>query len=156
VPLIQAGLNHPGFALIDVLSPCVTFNDHEGSTKSYAFTREHYHAVVEADFVPPAKEISVDYAEGDATVVPLHDGSRVRLRKLDPDYDPSDRTRAYAYIDARLKQGEYLTGLIHVGDGAGSEMHAVNHTSTTPLNALPFAELSPGAAALAKLMDRYR
>jgi 2-oxoglutarate ferredoxin oxidoreductase subunit beta len=156
VPLIQAGLTHPGFALIDVLSPCVTFNDHEGSTKSYAFTREHYHSVVEADFVPPAREIEVDYAEGSTTVVPLHDGSRVRLRKLDPEYDPSDRTAAYAYIDAKLKQGEYVTGLIHVADGAAHEMHAVNRTSKTPLNRIPYETLSPGAATLARLMDRYR
>jgi 2-oxoglutarate/2-oxoacid ferredoxin oxidoreductase subunit beta len=156
VPLIQAGLSHPGFALIDVLSPCVTFNDHEGSTKSYAFTREHYHSVVEADFVPPAREIEVDYAEGTATVVPMHDGSRVRLRKLDPDYDPSDRTAAYSYIDAKLKQGEYVTGLIHVTDGAGHEMHAVNQTAQTPLNRIPYEKLSPGAATLAGLMDRYR
>ena len=156
VPLIQAGLTHPGFALIDVLSPCVTFNDHEGSTKSYAFTREHYHSVVEADFVPPASAIEVDYGEGTATVVGLHDGSKVRLRKLDPDYDPSDRTAAYAYIDAKLKQGEYVTGLIHVAEAGGGDLHAVNRTSTTPLNALPYERLSPGAAALARLMDRYR
>src|SRR5450631_1193055 len=123
IPLIQAGLTHPGFALIDVLSPCVTFNDHEGSTKSYAFTREHYHPAVEADFVPPAREISVVYDPGATAVVPLHDGSRVRLRKLDPDYDPSDRAAAYTYIDQKLKQGEYVTGLIHVTDGGHNEMH---------------------------------
>jgi 2-oxoglutarate/2-oxoacid ferredoxin oxidoreductase subunit beta len=156
VPLIQAGLSHPGFAIVDVLSPCVTFNDHEGSTKSYAFTREHYRAAVEADFVPPAREIAVDYDPGSATVVPLHDGSRVRLRKLDPDYDPSDRAAAYAYIDEKLKQGEYVTGLIHVTDGSGSEMHAVNQTPATALNKIPYEKLSPGAGTLAALMDRYR
>ena len=156
IPLIQAGLSHPGFALIDVLSPCVTFNDHEGSTKSYAFTREHYHPAVEADFVPPAPEISVVYDPGATAVVPLHDGSRVRLRKLDPDYDPSDRAAAYSYIDQKLKQGEYVTGLIHVTDGGHNEMHAVNETSRMPLNRIPYAKLSPGAGTLAKLMDRYR
>ncbi len=157
VPLIQAGLRHRGFALIDVLSPCVTFNDHEGSTKSYAFTREHYHAAVEADFVPRAEEIAVEYGAGEATVVTLHDGNRVRLRKLDPAaYDPSDRAAAQAYIDAKLRQGEYVTGLIHVGDGAPSELHAVNQTSAMALNKLPYERLSPGAAALGKLMARYR
>ena len=156
VPLIQAGLRHEGFALIDVLSPCVTFNDHEGSTKSYEFTREHYHAAVEADFIPRAQEIAVDYGEGESTVVALHDGSHVRLRKLDPAYDPSDRAAAYAYIEAKLKAGEYVTGLIHVGDGAASELHAVNRTSTTPLNRIPYERLSPGAAMLGKLMARYR
>ena len=84
VPLIQAGMRHNGFALIDVLSPCVTFNDHEGSTKSYGFTREHYHPAVEADFVPLHSEIAVDYPAGEAIPVSLHDGSRVVLRKLDP------------------------------------------------------------------------
>jgi 2-oxoglutarate ferredoxin oxidoreductase subunit beta len=156
VPLIQAGMRHQGFAIIDVLSPCVTFNDHEGSTKSYAFTREHYHPAVEADFVPRAAEIAVDYAEGASTVVDLHDGSRVRLRKLDPDYDPSDRAAAYAYIERRLREGEYVTGLIHVADGATSELHAVNQTSATPLNRLPYEALSPGPEALGRLMARFR
>ena len=156
VPMIQAGLAHPGFAIIDVLSPCVTFNDHEGSTKSYAFTREHYHPAVAADFVPPSAEIAVDYAEGSSTVVPMHDGSRVRLTKLAAGYDSSDRASAYQYIDAKLKEGEYVTGLIHVSDGAGNEMHAVNKTSATALNRIPYSKLSPGAATLAKLMDRYR
>ncbi len=98
VPLIQAGMRHNGFALIDVLSPCVTFNDHEGSTKSYTFTREHYHAAIEADFVPPAGEISVDYPAGEAIPVSLHDGSRVVLRKLDRDLRsdrPYRRVRFY-------------------------------------------------------------
>jgi 2-oxoglutarate ferredoxin oxidoreductase subunit beta len=156
VPLIQAGLSHPGFAIIDVLSPCVTFNDHEGSTKSYAFTREHYHAAVEADFVPPAREIAVEYDEGSATVVPMHDGSRVRLRKLDPGYDPSDRAAAFTYIAEKLKQGEYVTGLIHVADGSASEMHAINRTPAIALNKIAYEKLSPGAATLAKLMDSYR
>jgi 2-oxoglutarate/2-oxoacid ferredoxin oxidoreductase subunit beta len=155
VPLIQAGLEHPGFALIDVLSPCVTFNDHEGSTKSYSFTREHYHAAVEADFVPPAREISVDYDAGSATIVPMHDGSRVHLRKLDPSYDPSDRAAAYAYIDDKLKQGEYVTGLIHATKSAGDQ-HALNNTTESALNRVPYEQLSPGAATLARLMDRYR
>ncbi len=156
VPLLQAGMRHQGFALIDVLSPCVTFNDHEGSTKSYAFTREHYHAAVEADFIARAKEIAVDYAEGESTVVTMHDGSRVRLRKLDPGYDPSDRVAAYDYIERKFADGEYVTGLIHVADGSASELHAANKTTATPLNRVPYERLSPGAAALGKLMARYR
>ena len=116
VPLIQAGMRHNGFALIDVLSPCVTFNDHEGSTKSYGFTREHYHAAVETDFVPHAEEIAVDYPEGESIPVSLHDGSRVILRKLDPTYDPTDRSAAYNYIEQKLKQNEYVTGLIHIDE----------------------------------------
>ncbi len=164
VPLIRAGLSHPGFALIDVLSPCVTFNDHEGSTKSYAFTREHYHPAVEADFhsgaaadfIAPAESISVDYREGEEVVVPLHDGSHVHLKKLDPGFDTSDRAAAYAYIAAKLKEGQYVTGLLHADPAAGGDLHAANRTSATPLNRLPFERLSPGAAKLASLMARYR
>ena len=94
VPLIQAGLRHKGFALIDVLSPCVTFNDHEGSTKSYAYTREHYEPAVHADFIPLEREIMADYKEGEALPVVMHDGSRIVLRKLDATYDPTNRTAA--------------------------------------------------------------
>jgi 2-oxoglutarate ferredoxin oxidoreductase subunit beta len=134
----------------------VTFNDHEGSTKSYTFTREHYQPVVEADFVPRAAQISVDYAPGEALPVSLHDGSRVVLRKLDPAYDPSDRTAAYNYIENKLKQNEYVTGLIHIDANDQTELHNLNKTPQTPLNAIPFSRLSPGAAALDKLMARYR
>jgi 2-oxoglutarate/2-oxoacid ferredoxin oxidoreductase subunit beta len=156
VPLIQAGMRHNGFALIDVLSPCVTFNDHEGSTKSYGFTREHYHPVMETDFVPRAEEIAVDYAAGESIPVSLHDGSRVVLRKLDPSYDPTDRTAAYNYIENKLKVNEYVTGLIHIDEKDDTEFHNLNKTSAMPLNAIPFEKLSPGRAALDKLMGRYR
>jgi len=156
VPLIQAGLRHNGFALIDVLSPCVTFNDHEGSTKSYTFTREHYHAAIEADFVPRAELIAVDYAAGEALPVSLHDGSRVILRKLDSSYDPTDRTAAYNYIETKLKQNEYVTGLIHIDEKSTTEFHHLNRTPEAPLNSIPFEKLSPGGAALEKLMARYR
>jgi 2-oxoglutarate ferredoxin oxidoreductase subunit beta len=162
VPLIQAGLRHRGFALIDVLSPCVTFNDHEGSTKSYAYTREHYHAAAEVeaegeeDFVPRTDAIAVDYPEGRAVAVTLHDGSRVRLRKLDPEYDPTNRLVAYEYVSRRLRDGEHVTGLIHVDPGVAAEMHSVAGTVDEPLNCLPYERLNPGSAALAKLMARYR
>jgi 2-oxoglutarate ferredoxin oxidoreductase subunit beta len=156
VPLIQAGLRHNGFALIDVLSPCVTFNDHEGSTKSYTFTREHYHAAVETDFVPRAQEIAVDYAEGESIPVSLHDGSRVILRKLDPTYDPTDRSAAYNYIETKLKHNEYVTGLIHIDEADSTEFHNLNRSAQAPLNSIPFEKLSPGRAALDKLMARYR
>jgi 2-oxoglutarate ferredoxin oxidoreductase subunit beta len=156
VPLIQAGMRHRGFALIDVLSPCVTFNDHEGSTKSYTFTREHYHAAIEADYVPPAQEISVDYPEGEALPVQLHDGSRVVLRKLGASYDPTDRSAAYGFIEQKLKQNEYVTGLIHINEDVSHEFHNLNKTSSVPLNRIPYEKLSPGSAALDKLLGRYR
>ena len=156
VPLIQAGLNYQGFALIDVLSPCVTFNDHEGSTKSYAYTREHYEPIVEADFVPRQREIVTDYTDGTATSVTLHDGNRVVLRKLAADYDPSDERKAYDYVREHIDKGEYLTGLLHCRPTTDSEFHAANHTPATALNAIPYAKLSPGSAALGRLLARYR
>ncbi len=155
VPLIQAGLKHKGFALIDVLSPCVTFNDHEGSTKSYAFVRDHYDEVVQADFVPPAQEITAQYAAGEVMPVTMHDGSRILLRKLDPSYDPTRRGKAYNYLRDKLSQGEYVTGLIYI-DEKSPEFHQVNGTTDTPINQVPYEALSPGSAGLEKIMGRYR
>ena len=120
------------------------------------FTREHYHAAVETDFVPRAEEIAVDYAAGESIPVSLHDGSRVILRKLDPTYDPTDRGAAYNYIEQKLKQNEYVTGLIHIDEADNTEFHNLNKTAKTALNAIPFEKLSPGGAALDKLMGRYR
>jgi 2-oxoglutarate ferredoxin oxidoreductase subunit beta len=156
VPLIQAGLRHNGFALIDVMSPCVTFNDHEGSTKSYAYTREHYHAALEAEFVGRAAEITVDYGAGTTTDVKLHDGSTVRLRKLDDSYDAGDRLAAYEFVSRRLREGEHVTGLIHLDPTSGHELHDVNRTTDVPLNRVPYERLSPGSNALRQLMARYR
>jgi 2-oxoglutarate ferredoxin oxidoreductase subunit beta len=155
VPLIKAGLAHKGFALIDVLSPCVTFNDHEGSTKSYEFVRDHYDEVVHADFIAPATEITAHYAAGEAMPVTMHDGSRILLRKLDPSYDPTDRASAYTYLRGKLAQGEYVTGLIYI-DEKGAEFHDVNGTTTTPINQLPYSKLNPGAKGLEKILARYR
>jgi 2-oxoglutarate/2-oxoacid ferredoxin oxidoreductase subunit beta len=155
VPLIQAAMHHDGFALIDVLSPCVTFNDHEGSTRSYVYTREHYEEAVHTDFVAPAREIAVDYAEGESLPVTLHDGSRVLLHKVDGGYDPTDRSAALARIVERQKQQEYLTGLLFISTEQ-PEFHRLNSTPDVPLNQLPYAMLNPGPEALAKTMARYR
>jgi 2-oxoglutarate/2-oxoacid ferredoxin oxidoreductase subunit beta len=155
VPLIQAGLKHNGFALIDIVSPCVTFNDHEGSTKSYAYTREHYEPAVHADFVPFERDIKVSYAEGEALPVVLHDGSRIVLRKCQAGYDPTDRAAASACIQQCLKQGEYLTGLLHVEPSQG-EFHELNGTPEEPLNSVPYEKLSPGSKGLDKILSRFR
>jgi 2-oxoglutarate ferredoxin oxidoreductase subunit beta len=156
VPLIQAGLSYKGFAFIDVMSPCVTFNDHEGSTKSYAYTREHMEPVVEADYVPFAREIVADYSPGEALPVMMHDGSRVVLRKLATDYDPTDAHKAHAYVQEHLARGEHLTGLLHCRPTEDTEFHGLNRTPDVPLNELPYAKLNPGAATLGKLLARYR
>jgi 2-oxoglutarate ferredoxin oxidoreductase subunit beta len=155
VPLIQAALNHNGFALIDVLSPCVTFNDHEGSTKSYAYTREHYEPAVHTDFIPRQQEITASYGPGATLPVVLHDGSRIVLRKLDADYDPTDRAMCTAIIQERLKAEEYLTGLLYLGSGQ-PEFHDLNQTPDGALNAVPYETLSPGSAGMEKILARYR
>jgi len=155
VPLLRAAMRHDGFALIDVLSPCVTFNDHEGSTRSYAYTREHYEEVVHADFVPHASEIAVDYAEGASQAVTLHDGSRIVLSKVDSSYDPTDRAVALQFIQQRLRTGEYLTGLLYIASNQ-PEFHALNATPDEPLNRMAYAKLNPGPEALKKIMGRYR
>jgi 2-oxoglutarate/2-oxoacid ferredoxin oxidoreductase subunit beta len=155
VPLIKAGLSHEGFALIDVLSPCVTFNDHEDSTKSYAFSRQFYHPAVHTDFVAPAEEIRAGYEQGDAMEVELHDGSHLALRKVEAEYDPTDRDAAFVKISERMQAGEWLTGLLYFEAGR-EEMHGLNKTVREPLATLPFEDLCPGAEVLEKTLARYR
>ncbi|MDA0706731.1 MAG: 2-oxoacid:ferredoxin oxidoreductase subunit beta [Proteobacteria bacterium] len=155
VPLIKGALTHKGFALVDVISPCVTFNDHEGSTKSYKHTRQFYHHVVDADFVPPAAEIKAAYEEGSAMPVELHDGSKIVLRKVDKAYDPTSRAAAFSYLRDRVNAGEIITGLLYI-DGLRKEMHEVMGNTTTPLCQLPLDGLHPGAAELKKIISRYR
>ncbi|HVS24380.1 MAG TPA: 2-oxoacid:ferredoxin oxidoreductase subunit beta [Gammaproteobacteria bacterium] len=155
VPLIKAGVRHRGFALIDVLSPCVTFNDHEDSTKSYAHAREFSHRVVGADFVPAAREIKAAYDAGDVLPVELHDGSRVLLRKIAKDFEVGNRGEAISYVRAHQRAGEIVTGLLYVDEGE-PDLHEVNGTTETPLNAVPYQTLCPGGDALAALQDRFR
>ena len=155
VPIIQAGLAHRGFAFIDIISPCVTFNDHDGSTKSYAYTREHKVEVVQADFVPPADEISADYQEGSVKNVMMHDGSWVKFRKLAKDYDPTDRDVAYAHIREHQRKGEVVTGLLYISADS-KDVHDQNDTVPGPLYNLPHAQLCPGNDALQKLQQQFR
>jgi 2-oxoglutarate ferredoxin oxidoreductase subunit beta len=155
VPILKAGLAHRGFAFVDVISPCVTFNDHEGSTKSYAYTRDRNVEVVQADFVAPREEITTDYDAGSVKSVMLHDGAWVRLRKLATDYDPTDRDKAYGYIRDRQRAGEILTGLLYVAADS-KDMHEQSETVPRPLVELPFEQLCPGNAELQKLQTRFR
>jgi 2-oxoglutarate ferredoxin oxidoreductase subunit beta len=155
VPLIKGALLHDGFSLVDVISPCVTFNDHEGSTKSYAHTRQFYHHVVDADFIPPADEIMTAYEEGSVIPVKLHGGSKIMLRKLDKDYDPTSRAAAFKYLRDRFNAGEIITGLLYVDDSR-EEMHNLMGNVDTPLAELPLDSLHPGEAELKKILGRYR
>jgi 2-oxoglutarate/2-oxoacid ferredoxin oxidoreductase subunit beta len=155
VPILKAGLKHRGFALVDVISPCVTFNDHEGSTKSYAETRRRSLPLVSADFVPPRDEITTRYAAGQSVTIELHDGTILRLSKVAPDYDPRDRAAAFRYLEEKQAQNLMPTGLLYV-DESMADMHEMNRTVEPPLSDVPFEDLCPGADALAKLQDEYR
>jgi 2-oxoglutarate ferredoxin oxidoreductase subunit beta len=155
VPILKAAILHRGFALIDVISPCVTFNDHEGSTKSYVHTRKHQLPVVAADFVPIASEITASYPEGESMRVTLHDGSVVTLHKIAADYDPTNREKVWAYLHSRQASGEIPTGLLYL-DERGVEMHEGAKTVDTPLAQIRFEDLCPGSAALDKLQEKYR
>jgi 2-oxoglutarate ferredoxin oxidoreductase subunit beta len=155
VPILKAGLSHRGFALVDVISPCVTFNDHEGSTKSYRYTRQHQEPIVEADFVPPAAEITADYPAGTAAEITMHDGSLVRFTKVPEGYDPTDRDAVVAYLRQHQSTGAIPTGLLFL-DPDGVEMHAANKTVAAPLTSLPYEQLCPGADALDAFQKSYR
>lgn len=155
VPLLKMGLTHRGFALIDVISPCVTFNDHEASTKSYRYTRQANRPVVEVDFVPPAVEITASYEGGAARDVTMHDGSVVRFRKVPEAYDPTDRDAVYAYLRSRQEAHELPTGLLFLEPGS-ADMHQTLGTRERPLWNAAFEELCPGADALADLQTRFR
>jgi 2-oxoglutarate ferredoxin oxidoreductase subunit beta len=155
VPLIKAAVAHRGAAFIDVVSPCVAFNNHPGSTKSYDYVREHNDAVNRLDFITERAPITADYPEGGVRDVVLHDGGLVRLRKLDADYDPSDKVGAMAYLEARRARGEVVTGLLYV-DPNSDDMHAALKTVAVPLNSLGDAELVPGDAALADINASLR
>jgi 2-oxoglutarate/2-oxoacid ferredoxin oxidoreductase subunit beta len=155
LPILKAAIAHRGFALVDIISPCVTFNDHEGSTKSYHYTREHNRPIIFADFVPPAKEITTAYGPGSARSVTLHDGSEILFRKVPEDYDPTDRDAVQAYLRERERAGEVVTGLLYVDPGPG-DMHDVLGTDPRPLASLPFEELCPGSAALGRIQEAFR
>ena len=154
-PLIKAAVLHSGAAFIDVISPCVAFNNHVGSTKSYDFVREHNDAVNRLDFMPTRSEIVTDYAPGSLQEVVQHDGSVLRLRKLHDDYDPTDRIAAMNYLMERQAAGEIVTGLLYLHPDA-TDLHAALNTVDTPLNALREAELVPGAGALEKVNASLR
>jgi len=155
VPLIKGALTHEGAAFIDVISPCVAFNNHEGSTKSYDYVRDHNEAVNRLDVITMKAEITADYEPGTVQEVRQHDGSVLRLRKLEAAYDPADRIAAMTYVQSRYAEGEIVTGLLYVHEEA-HDLHASLDTVAQPLNQLGERELCPGAAALAKLNEALR
>jgi len=155
VPLIKAAIEHRGAAFIDVISPCVAFNNHPGSTKSYDYVREHNEAVNRLDFMERREEIIADYAVGSVIDVAQHDGTVIRLRKLAADYDPTDRIKVMNYLQERAAAGEVVTGLLYVQADAADLHHHLN-TVATPLGQLTERELCPGSVALERINAALR
>lgn len=155
VPLIKGAMTHGGAAFIDVISPCVTFNNHGGSTKSYDYVRQHNEAVSRIDYMTPGEEITADYPPGEVIDVPHHDGTILRLRKLHADYDPTDRYAALAYMHQHAARGELVTGLLYL-DALATDLHLALNTCDTPLNALDEGSLCPGSAALEAINGALR
>jgi len=155
VPIIKAAISHNGPAFIDVISPCVMFNNNPGSTKSYDFVREHNEAVNSIDFIESRAEITVVYAPGTVQEVEQHDGSIVRLHKVGDAYDPTNRVAAMDYLQKHHEAGEVVTGLLYL-DPNPRDMHGFLRTVDVPLNRLGVKELCPGSKALAAINDEYR
>jgi len=153
VPILKAGLSHRGLALVDVISPCIQFNDHEGSTKSYRFTREH--EVVATDFVAPREQIIAHVPDEGVASVPMHDGTVMRFRGVPEGYDPTDRLAAAQYLQERHAHGEVVTGLVYASEDV-KDLHELSATPSEPLASLPFDRLCPGAGELAKLQESFR
>src|SRR5690606_20917432 len=155
VPLIKGALNHRGAAFLDVISPCVAFNNHAGSTRSYDWVREHNAAVSRLDVIPPRAPVLADCVPGQTIEVEQHDGSILRLHKLDGSWDPRDRVAALNLVQQRQAGGELVTGLLYV-DPQAQDLHDHLGTVDTPLNALGERDLCPGAAALAEINASLR
>ena len=155
VPLIEGAIRHGGAAFIDVISPCVAFNNHAGSTRSYDYVREHNEAVSRIDFIDLAAPVTADVGFGEVITLPQHDGSVMRLRRLQANYDPTDRIGAMNQVMAHQARGEIATGLLYI-DPEASDLHAGLNTVARPLNSLAEDDLCPGQAALAQLNASLR
>jgi 2-oxoglutarate ferredoxin oxidoreductase subunit beta len=152
--ILKTCLSHRGLALIDVISPCTTFNDHVGSTKSYAYMKDHEEPVHDIEFVPFYEDIAVDYEEGTTREVEMHDGSRLILRKLDRDYDPTDRLRAVCAIHGAADAGEVLTGILYLDPDRENFLEQIN-VVPEPLATLPESTVRPSREALEQIMEEF-
>jgi len=155
VPMIKAAMSHPGFAFLDVISPCVTFNNNKGSTKSYTHVRAHIESTSLFDFVPKEEEINVNYNEGTSTKVELFDGSEIHLSKLAPNWDPTDRRSAVNRLQDAKSTGNILTGLLYI-DPESQDFHSKLDTSDIPLNQLKQEVLCPGNEKLENINSGFR
>lgn len=153
--ILKAALSHRGLAVIDVVSPCTTFNDHEGSTKSYSFMRDHEEALHDIDFVPSYEDIAIEYEEGTAREVVMHDGSRLLLRKLERDYNPTDRFAAIELLHRPQKPDEVLTGILYLDNRAPTLIDRLQLVDL-PLATLPDSRVRPSREALEMVMEELR
>src|SRR5262247_348490 len=153
--VLKAAIAHRGTAMLDVISPCVTFNDHEGSTKSYAYAKDHDDPVEDVTFVPFFEDITVEYEPGTAQEVKLHDGSRLVLKKLEEDYDPTDKIGALKRLHESARRGEFATGLIYIEPDRDDFLTLLNVVDE-PLATLPLERIRPGREALEEIMESLR
>ena len=153
--MLKAAVAHRGTVMLDVVSPCVTFNDHEGSTKSYKFMQDHDEPLQEISFIPGFEDIHVEYDPGTTLEVAMHDGSRLRLRKLEEDYDPTDKVRAITRMNEAKREGEILTGVLYVNTQAPTFLDMLNLTES-PLATLPQSVVRPGREVLDQVMEELR
>src|ERR1035438_3753474 len=153
--IIKTAIAHNGLSVIDVISPCVTFNDHQGSTKSYGYMKEHETVLHELDFVPYFQDIAVEIPEGEVTDVEMHDGSHLRIRKLDRDYDPTNRLAAGAILEEAEAKGEVLTGVLYLNTSKPTFLEQLDMVDV-PLGTLPESMTRPSRAALEQIMEELR
>jgi 2-oxoglutarate ferredoxin oxidoreductase subunit beta len=153
--MLKAAIAHKGTVLLDVISPCVTFNDHEGSTKSYKYAIDHEEPLQEINFIPAFENISVEYDPGTTVEVTMHDGSRLRLRKLEEDYDPTNKIQAITRLNQAKEKDEMLTGVLYVNTQAPTFLDMLN-TADEPLATLPVSVLRPGREVLEQVMEELR
>jgi 2-oxoglutarate ferredoxin oxidoreductase subunit beta len=153
--MLKAAIAHSGTVLLDVISPCVTFNDHEGSTKSYKYMLDHEEPLQEINFIPAFENISVDYDPGTTLEVEMHDGSKLRLRKLEEDYDPTHRIHAITRLNEAKEKGEMLTGVLYVNTKVPTFLDLLNITEE-PLATLPASVVRPGPEVLEQVMEELR
>jgi len=153
--MLKAAIAHNGTVMLDIISPCVTFNDHEGSTKSYKFTKDHEEPLQDITFVPHFEDISVDYDAGETINVKMHDGSKLRLHKLEEDYNPTDKLQAITRLAKAHQEGEILTGVFYVNTQAPTFMDLLNLVDE-PLATLPESNVRPPKEVLEKCMEALR
>jgi 2-oxoglutarate ferredoxin oxidoreductase subunit beta len=153
--ILKTAISHRGLSVIDVVSPCTTFNDHQGSTKSYAYMKDHDLVLNELDYVPFREDIAVEIPEGDVMDVQLHDGSHLRIRKLGRDFDPTNRLAALAAIEDAEAKHEVLTGVLYVNTAKPTFLELLNLPSEA-IATLPESRVRPSRAVLEEVMEELR